>query len=138
MPDLAESFGRTAEAYELGRPEYAEAAIDAVGLAPDSVVLDLAAGTGKLTRQLVPRFARVVAVEPLERGLLALQERRPARRKRRAALRRARKAARKAPEPAPLALLARPVPKASPAARRTAMARPATRAPKVQPSTTAR
>ncbi len=29
-------------------------------------MLDLAAGTGKLTRQLVPRFARVVAVEPLD------------------------------------------------------------------------
>ncbi len=74
MPDLAESFGRAAEEYELGRPEYAEAAIDAVGLAPDSVVLDLAAGTGKLTRQLVPRFARVVAVEPLD-GMRAVLER---------------------------------------------------------------
>ena len=74
MPELAESFGRTAEEYELGRPEYAEAAIDAVELAPDSVVLDLAAGTGKLTRQLVPRFARVVAVEPLE-GMRAVLER---------------------------------------------------------------
>ena len=65
MSDLAASFGRAAEEYELGRPEYAEAAIDAVGLAPDAVVLDLAAGTGKLTRQLVRRYARVVAVEPL-------------------------------------------------------------------------
>jgi len=74
MPELAESFGRTAEEYELGRPEYAEAAIDAVELAPDSVVLDLAAGTGKLTRQLVPRFARVVAVEPLA-GMRAVLER---------------------------------------------------------------
>ena len=74
MPDLAESFGRAAEEYELGRPEYAEAAIDAVGLAPDSVVLDLAAGTGKLTRQLVPRFARVIAVEPLD-GMRAVLER---------------------------------------------------------------
>ena len=74
MPDLAESFGRAAEEYELGRPGYAEAAIDAVGLAPDSVVLDLAAGTGKLTRQLVPRFARVLAVEPLD-GMRAVLER---------------------------------------------------------------
>jgi len=74
MLELAESFGRTAEEYELGRPEYAEAAIDAVELAPDSVVLDLAAGTGKLTRQLVPRFARVVAVEPLA-GMRAVLER---------------------------------------------------------------
>jgi SAM-dependent methyltransferase len=32
-----------------------------------STVLDLAAGTGKLTRELVPRFASVIAVEPLDR-----------------------------------------------------------------------
>ena len=66
MTDLAGSFGRSAEAYERGRPGYAEAALDAAGLPPQAVVLDLAAGTGKLTRQLVPRFARVLAVEPLD------------------------------------------------------------------------
>jgi SAM-dependent methyltransferase len=71
---LARSFGGVAEAYELGRPGYAEAALDAVGLAPDAVVLDLAAGTGKLTRQLVPRAARVLAVEPLD-GMRAVLER---------------------------------------------------------------
>jgi SAM-dependent methyltransferase len=38
------------------------------------VVLDLAAGTGKLTRQLTSRFARVIAVEPLG-GMRALLER---------------------------------------------------------------
>ena len=74
MTELARSFGRTAEAYERGRPGYAEAALDAVDLPPDAVVLDLAAGTGKLTRQLVPRFARVIAVEPLE-GMRAVLER---------------------------------------------------------------
>jgi SAM-dependent methyltransferase len=36
-----------------------------LGLGPGSVVVDLAAGTGKLARQLVPSGARVVAVEPL-------------------------------------------------------------------------
>ena len=74
MPDLAGSFGRAAEAYERGRPGYAEAALDAVGLPDGAVVLDLAAGTGKLTRQLVPRFARVIAVEPLE-GMRAVLQR---------------------------------------------------------------
>ena len=64
--ELARSFERAAEAYERGRPGYAEAALDAVGLASDSVVLDLAAGTGKLTRQLMSRFTRVIAVEPLD------------------------------------------------------------------------
>src|SRR5688500_15301327 len=71
---LARSFGRAAEAYERGRPGYAEAALDAIGLAPETVVLDLAAGTGKLTRQLVGRFARVIAVEPLD-GMRAVLER---------------------------------------------------------------
>jgi SAM-dependent methyltransferase len=74
MADLAGSFGRAAEEYELGRPGYAEAALDALGLDPEAVVLDLAAGTGKLTRQLVPRFARVFAVEPLD-GMRAVLER---------------------------------------------------------------
>ena len=36
-----------------------------LGLGPGRVVVDLAAGTGKLARQLVPSGARVVAVEPL-------------------------------------------------------------------------
>jgi len=65
VSDFARSFERTADAYERGRPGYAEAALDAVPVRADAVVLDLAAGTGKLTRQLVRRFERVVAVEPL-------------------------------------------------------------------------
>jgi SAM-dependent methyltransferase len=72
--DLARSFEVAAGAYERGRPGYAEAALDALGLPADAVVLDLAAGTGKLTRQLVARYARVVAVEPLD-GMRALLER---------------------------------------------------------------
>ena len=43
-------------------------------LEPDATVLDLGAGTGKLTRALVPRFARVVAVEPDEAMLAVLGE----------------------------------------------------------------
>ena len=71
---LAESFARAAEEYERGRPGYAESAIDAVGLPADAAVLDLAAGTGKLTRQLLTRYARVVAVEPLD-AMRAILER---------------------------------------------------------------
>lgn len=74
MIELARSFELAAEAYERGRPEYAEKALDAVGLAPESVALDLAAGTGKLTRQLVARVARVIAVEPLD-GMRSILER---------------------------------------------------------------
>jgi SAM-dependent methyltransferase len=74
VPDFARSFDRAAEDYERGRPGYAEAALDELGLPGDAHVLDLAAGTGKLTRQLVPRFARVVAVEPLDGMRKLLQE----------------------------------------------------------------
>jgi SAM-dependent methyltransferase len=63
-----DAFGRTAREYELGRPEWPSELLDRVvadlGLGADAEVLDLGAGTGKLTRLLVPRFARVVAVEP--------------------------------------------------------------------------
>ena len=74
MSDFARSFERTADAYERGRPGYAEAALDAVPVRADAVVLDLAAGTGKLTRQLVRRFERVVAVEPLAGMRAVLQQ----------------------------------------------------------------
>ena len=66
---FATAFGGAAQEYERGRPAYPVKAIDALSLefelGPDSVVVDLAAGTGKLTRDLVGRFARVIAIEPL-------------------------------------------------------------------------
>jgi SAM-dependent methyltransferase len=60
----ASSFGAAADAYERGRPPYPP---EAVGwLLPEgaSRVLDLGAGTGKLTRQLRDRGLNVIAVEP--------------------------------------------------------------------------
>jgi SAM-dependent methyltransferase len=67
-PRAASGFGAAAAAYERGRPSYPPEAVErpAAGLGLDaaSAVLDLAAGTGKLTRLLLPRFARVVAVDP--------------------------------------------------------------------------
>jgi SAM-dependent methyltransferase len=69
-PTAARGFVLGAEAYERGRPGYAPQAVqwlsERLGLHRGRVVLDLAAGTGKLTRQLVATGARVVAVEPLE------------------------------------------------------------------------
>lgn len=70
------SFETVAEQYERARPLYADAAVEWIGerlgLAAGSRVLDLAAGTGKLTRQLVARGLAVVAVEPGDemRGVL--------------------------------------------------------------------
>jgi SAM-dependent methyltransferase len=73
-----DAFGRTAREYELGRPgwpeELLDQVIDELGLEPDAEVLDLGAGTGKLTRELVPRFERVVAVEPDDGMRVVLQE----------------------------------------------------------------
>ncbi|HZS23611.1 MAG TPA: class I SAM-dependent methyltransferase [Gaiellaceae bacterium] len=50
--------------YERGRPGWPASVLDVVPLPREAVVLELAAGTGKLTRLLVPAFDRVVAVEP--------------------------------------------------------------------------
>jgi SAM-dependent methyltransferase len=67
----AATFERVAQEYELGRPSYPDAAVEAAVLPPEATVLDLGAGTGKLTRVLLRRFARVIAVEPLD-GMRAL------------------------------------------------------------------
>src|ERR1700704_2991938 len=68
-PIAAAGFGAAAEVYERARPSYPQAAVDWIvdrcGLAPGRVVADIGAGTGKLTRLLVPSGARVIGVEPL-------------------------------------------------------------------------
>jgi ubiquinone/menaquinone biosynthesis C-methylase UbiE len=75
-PD-SRSFEQVAALYERVRPEYPPDAIawivGELDLRPGRTVLDLAAGTGKLTRQLVASGADVVAVEPGEAMLAELR-----------------------------------------------------------------
>ena len=52
------------EDYERGRPGWPREAVELLGFPPTATVLDLGAGTGKLTRLLLHRFDHVVAVEP--------------------------------------------------------------------------
>jgi MOSC domain-containing protein YiiM/SAM-dependent methyltransferase len=65
----ATGFAAGADAYERGRPEYSAEAIakliEALRIGPGTRVLDLAAGTGKLTRALLPSGAEIVGVEPI-------------------------------------------------------------------------
>jgi SAM-dependent methyltransferase len=76
-PSAAVGFQRGADAYGRGRPDYPPEAIraivDAAVLGRGRRVLDLAAGTGALTRRLVESGAWVVAVEPVDamRSVLA-------------------------------------------------------------------
>ncbi len=86
MPDPqierhAASFGRVADAYDRGRPPYPPAALAwltaELDVTPASTVLDLAAGTGKLTDALLPLAGRVIAVEPLAEMRRVLTTRRP-------------------------------------------------------------
>ena len=68
---LASSFGAAAGAYAEHRPDYAQAAVCwALEPAPGPRVLDLGAGTGKLTGSLLACGAEVIAVEP-DPGMLS-------------------------------------------------------------------
>ena len=67
-PRAASGFADVAHAYAQGRPSYPVEAIDHIvaGFQLDeaSSVLDLAAGTGQLSRLFRMRVRRVIAVEP--------------------------------------------------------------------------
>jgi ubiquinone/menaquinone biosynthesis C-methylase UbiE len=73
----ASSFGAVADEYERGRPGYPREAI-AWLLGPEPLeVLDLGAGTGKLTGALIEAGHRVVALEPLAEMRAILVARHP-------------------------------------------------------------
>jgi SAM-dependent methyltransferase len=75
-PD-SRAFELVAGLYERGRPEYPGDAIawiaDQLDLREGRTVLDLGAGTGKLTRALLQTGAQVIAVEPGEAMLAELR-----------------------------------------------------------------
>jgi ubiquinone/menaquinone biosynthesis C-methylase UbiE len=74
----AGSFGSVAEVYERARPGYPEDAVRWLAGSKPRDVVDLAAGTGKLTRSLVALGHRVTAVEPLPEMLAQLHSAVPA------------------------------------------------------------
>ena len=79
---LARSFDAIVDRYDRGRFEYPAALVGAVverlEIGPGRRVLDLAAGTGKLTRPLAATGAELVAVDPGEALLARLRETLPA------------------------------------------------------------
>jgi SAM-dependent methyltransferase len=66
----AQGYQASADTYEQARPGYSEAAVahlvDGLHFSPGGTVVDLGAGTGKLTRALVGRGGHTLAVEPVE------------------------------------------------------------------------
>jgi len=74
----AQSFGSVVSAYDRARPDYPQDALDwlvaELDLRPGRAVVDLAAGTGKLTGPLARTGARVIAVEPSPEMLARLRQ----------------------------------------------------------------
>jgi SAM-dependent methyltransferase len=73
--EQAKSFDRAAEEYERGRPGWPPEVLELLPVAADSTVLDIGAGTGKLTRVLAARYAHVIALEPLTEMRAILEQR---------------------------------------------------------------
>ena len=77
MTDPALSFGSVADSYDRGRPDYPREAVEwLVGTSPVSV-LELGAGTGKLTSTLVELGHDVFATDPDDKMLDVLSARLP-------------------------------------------------------------
>lgn len=76
LPD-ARSFGGSADAYDRGRPSYSANAAAWLTSAEPLTVLELGAGTGKLTKQLVALGHDVHATEPDPAMLEILRRRLP-------------------------------------------------------------
>lgn len=77
IPDLAFSFGAVSAQYDRVRPGYPDEAVSWMLPAGARRVVDLGAGTGKLTRLLAERGLAVTAVEPDDRMRAVLADRLP-------------------------------------------------------------
>jgi SAM-dependent methyltransferase len=71
------SFGAIAEDYDRLRPRPADGAVDWLVPAGAQVAVDVAAGTGLLTRALAERVPEVIAIEPDDRMRAVLSDRTP-------------------------------------------------------------
>lgn len=74
---LADSFGAVADIYDRGRPAYPAEAVAWLLGGEARIVLELGAGTGKLTREMVDQGHAVFATEPDAQMLDVLRERVP-------------------------------------------------------------
>ncbi len=77
MKRLSESFGAVAQAYDRGRPSYPADAVAWLLDGDAKIVLELGAGTGKLTREMVDQGHAVFATEKDPAMLEVLQQRVP-------------------------------------------------------------
>lgn len=77
LHDAARGFERAADAYDRGRPEYPPDAValvvSALRVGPGTRLLDVGAGTGKLSRLVAASGATVLAVDPAEAMLRRLR-----------------------------------------------------------------
>ncbi len=80
-PSAARGFAADARRYQRGRPGYPAEAIEwalrEVGVGRGAAVVELGAGTGKLTSELVARGLQVIAVEPVAHMAAELSVRLP-------------------------------------------------------------
>jgi ubiquinone/menaquinone biosynthesis C-methylase UbiE len=77
QPDPALSFGAVAEVYDRARPSYPLEAVEWMAGRAASTVVELGAGTGKLTDRLAELGHDVLATDPLDQMLQHLRLRHP-------------------------------------------------------------